>query len=124
MLSSESFLNQKTADLVSSLAEGCAIADTAQAAVAEARQWCESESRKGKPMEATERGDSEKGALRAKLEAAIEKTKAACERLEEKTVEAAKATDKAIRQHPYESIGIAFGVGLLIGVLVVRYRHD
>jgi ElaB/YqjD/DUF883 family membrane-anchored ribosome-binding protein len=25
-----------------------------------------------------------------------------------------------IRAHPYESMGIAFGVGLLIGVLVAR----
>jgi len=40
--------------------------------------------------------------------------------LEEKTKEAAKATDRTIREHPYESIGIAFGVGLLIGVLVAR----
>jgi ElaB/YqjD/DUF883 family membrane-anchored ribosome-binding protein len=46
-------------------------------------------------MEATERGDKEKSELRAKLEAAVEKAKAACESLEEKTVAAAKATDKA-----------------------------
>jgi ElaB/YqjD/DUF883 family membrane-anchored ribosome-binding protein len=75
-------------------------------------------------MEATERGDSEKGQLRAKLEAAVERAKAVCARLEEKTVEAAKVTDKAIREHPYESIGIAFGAGLLIGVLAMRCRHD
>jgi ElaB/YqjD/DUF883 family membrane-anchored ribosome-binding protein len=25
-----------------------------------------------------------------------------------------------IRDHPYESIGVAFGLGLLIGVLVAR----
>ena len=30
------------------------------------------------------------------------------------TVAAAKATDKAVREHPYQAIGIAFGVGLLI----------
>ena len=35
--------------------------------------------------------------------------------------EAAKATDQVIRGHPYESIGIALGVGLLIGVLAGRY---
>ena len=51
-------------------------------------------------MEATERGDNEKSELRAKLEAAVEKAKAACERLEEKTVAAAKATDKVVREHP------------------------
>jgi ElaB/YqjD/DUF883 family membrane-anchored ribosome-binding protein len=75
-------------------------------------------------MEAKEREESEKGELLAKIEAAVEKGKAACERLQEKTVEAAKVTDKAIRQHPYESAGIAFGVGLLIGLLVTRCRRD
>ena len=75
-------------------------------------------------MEATERGDSEKGELRAKMEAVVEKAKAVCERLEAKTVEAAKVTDKAIREHPYQSIGIGFGMGLLIGVLATRCRHD
>ncbi len=74
-------------------------------------------------MEATERADSEKTELRARLEAAIERAKAACERLEEKTVAAAKATDKAVREHPYQAVGIAFGVGILIGVLVGRSRR-
>lgn len=69
--------------------------------------------------------NGEKGrALRAKLEEAVEKAKALYNRLEDKTVEAAKATDKTIRAHPYESIGIAFGVGLLIGVLAARSRRD
>ena len=58
--------------------------------------------------------------LRARLAAALEAAKATCHRMEEKTVAAAKATDRTIREHPYESIGIAFGVGLLVGVLVGR----
>jgi ElaB/YqjD/DUF883 family membrane-anchored ribosome-binding protein len=58
--------------------------------------------------------------LRSRLAAAIESGKATCHRLEEKTVAAAKVTDRTIREHPYESIGIAFGVGLLVGVLVGR----
>jgi ElaB/YqjD/DUF883 family membrane-anchored ribosome-binding protein len=57
---------------------------------------------------------------RGRLSAAIESAKATCQRWEEKTVAAAKATDKTIRAHPYESIGIAFGLGLLVGVLVAR----
>lgn len=57
---------------------------------------------------------------RSRLGEALERAKATCHRLEEKTAAAAKATDKVIREHPYESIGIAFGVGLLIGVLVAR----
>lgn len=63
----------------------------------------------------------EKGAAaRAKLAAALESAKETGRKLQEKTIVGAKATDKVIREHPYQSIGIAFGVGLLIGVLVNR----
>jgi len=58
--------------------------------------------------------------VRGRLAAALESGKATCQRLEEKTIAAAKATDRTIREHPYESIGIALGVGLLLGVLVAR----
>ena len=75
-------------------------------------------------MEATEHGDSEKGKLRARLEAATEKAKEVGKRLQEQTIAAAKTTDKAVHEHPYQAIGIAFGVGLLVGVLVMRGRHD
>ena len=57
---------------------------------------------------------------RARLMAALERAKDACERLEEKAIAGAKATDKVIRDHPYQSIGVAFGIGVLIGVLVTR----
>ena len=40
--------------------------------------------------------------------------------VQEKAVTGARVTDRAIRDHPYESIGIAFGVGVLIGVLINR----
>ena len=75
-------------------------------------------------MEATEHGDSQKRELGARLEAATEKAKEVCKRLQEQTVAAAKATDEAIREHPYQAIGIAFGVGLLIGVLAARSRRE
>ena len=75
-------------------------------------------------MEAPNRIETEKSELRAKLETAIEKAKAVCERLEEKTTAAAKAADKAVREHPYQATGIAFGVGVLIGVLAMRSRRD
>jgi ElaB/YqjD/DUF883 family membrane-anchored ribosome-binding protein len=58
--------------------------------------------------------------LRERLASTLESAKVTAQRLEEKTLEAAKVTDRTIREHPYESIGIAFGVGLLIGVLVAR----
>jgi len=64
------------------------------------------------------------GASRDRLSAALESAKTAYRRVEEKTIAGAKVADKAIREHPYESIGIAagvaFGLGLLIGVLAGR----
>jgi ElaB/YqjD/DUF883 family membrane-anchored ribosome-binding protein len=58
--------------------------------------------------------------LRERLSRTLESAREACRRLEDKAIEGAKATDKVIREHPYESIGVAFGIGLLVGVLVTR----
>jgi len=58
--------------------------------------------------------------IRMRLSSAIESAKATYRRMEEKAVAGAKATDKVIRDHPYESLGVAFGLGLLVGVLVTR----
>ena len=64
---------------------------------------------------------SERGkAARERLSAALESAKETGRRLQERTIAGAKATDKVIREHPYQSIGVAFGIGLLIGVLVNR----
>ena len=61
---------------------------------------------------------------RTRVAAALERAKASCVHMQEQTVATAKAAakkaDLVIRDHPYESIGVAFGVGLLIGVLVTR----
>lgn len=103
---------------------GGAIAQTTIAAVAKARRWGENEPGKETRMETTERGDSEKSDLRARLETATEKAKEVCKRLQEQTAAAARATDQAIREHPYQAVGIAFAVGLLIGVVATRCRRD
>jgi ElaB/YqjD/DUF883 family membrane-anchored ribosome-binding protein len=58
--------------------------------------------------------------VRSRLASAMESARATCEKLQDNTLETAKVTDHVIREHPYESIGVAFGVGLLIGVLVAR----
>jgi len=58
--------------------------------------------------------------VRARLAKALESAKTTSTYLQDKTVETAKAADQTIREHPYESIGVAFGVGLLIGFLVAR----
>jgi ElaB/YqjD/DUF883 family membrane-anchored ribosome-binding protein len=58
--------------------------------------------------------------LRSRLASTLESVKATSRRVGEKTVAGAKVADKTIRAHPYESIGVAFGLGVLIGVLVGR----
>jgi len=60
------------------------------------------------------------GEVRHRLTKALESAKATCQRLQNKTAEAAEATDRVIRRHPYESLGIALGAGILIGVVVRR----
>jgi len=50
----------------------------------------------------------------------VDDLKAVIQRAEEKAVERAKAADRVIRDHPYQTIGIAFGLGLLFGVLARR----
>lgn len=75
-------------------------------------------------MDETNRMESEKSQVRVKLENVIEKAQEVCQRLQDQTATAAKATDKTIREHPYQVMGVAFGLGLLIGVLVSRSRRD
>lgn len=60
--------------------------------------------------------------LKERLTAAIESAKVAAKRLEEKTLAAAKATDQCIRDHPYQTVGLALGVGVLLGFLMGRRR--
>jgi len=64
-----------------------------------------------------------KGA-RARLARALERAKVTCAEVQEQTLASAKAAakkaDVVIRDHPYQSIGIAFAAGVLVGVLVAR----
>jgi ElaB/YqjD/DUF883 family membrane-anchored ribosome-binding protein len=63
----------------------------------------------------------EKGAeARERLATALENAKETGRRLQVHALNGAKATDKVIREHPYQSLGVAFGIGILIGVLVAR----
>jgi ElaB/YqjD/DUF883 family membrane-anchored ribosome-binding protein len=45
------------------------------------------------------------------------------QRAEQRARERALAADKVVRDHPYQTIGIALGVGALIGVLAGRRWH-
>ncbi len=62
--------------------------------------------------------------LRANLREALDRAKALYQQMQERTVAAAKATDRAVREHPYQAVGIAFALGLLIGVLASRRGRD
>ncbi len=75
-------------------------------------------------MEAAERGNENGGDLRVKLESAVEKAKVLCERLQEQTSAAAKAADRTVRENPYQAVGVAFGLGILAGILISRSRRD
>jgi ElaB/YqjD/DUF883 family membrane-anchored ribosome-binding protein len=55
---------------------------------------------------------------RKRLAAALEQGKELYGRVRENAVEGAKATDEALHEHPYQAIGIAFGVGAFVGYLV------
>ncbi len=50
----------------------------------------------------------------------VKELKAMIQRAEQKAVEQAKAADRVVRDHPYQTIGLAFGLGLLIGILARR----
>ena len=64
---------------------------------------------------------SERGmAARERLAAALEVAKDTRRKLEERAAAGAQAADRMIREYPYQSIGAAFGIGMLIGILVNR----
>ena len=59
-------------------------------------------------------------ALRTRFDAAQERFADLYEGAKKKVVAGAKCTDAAIRANPYQSLAIAAGAGLLIGVLLGR----
>jgi ElaB/YqjD/DUF883 family membrane-anchored ribosome-binding protein len=60
------------------------------------------------------------GEARQHLATAVESGKALCGRVRDKAIKSGKVADQTVRDHPYQAIGIAFGVGALIGDLVAR----
>ena len=63
-------------------------------------------------------------AARARLSAALERGREAWGTVRVRAVQGAKATDKAIRNHPYQAIGIAMGAAALLGFLLTRRSKD
>lgn len=58
--------------------------------------------------------------LRRRFEAAQERLTKLADETRRKVTDGLKSTDESIREHPYQSLAIALGLGLLIGVLLGR----
>src|SRR5258708_16325152 len=58
--------------------------------------------------------------LRARFDAVQERFSDIYEGTKKKVVEGAKYTDETIRESPYQSLAVAAGIGLLVGVLLGR----
>ena len=57
---------------------------------------------------------------RARLAAALEIGKKFGCRVGEKAVESAKSADFAVREHPYQALGLALGLGAILGFFLAR----
>jgi len=60
------------------------------------------------------------GEARQRVVETVESAKETAGRVRDQAVDYAKAADEALHEHPYQAIGIAFGVGALLGYLVRR----
>lgn len=61
--------------------------------------------------------------LRARMQQLQSKAMDAYGDARQKVVAGAKATDETIRSHPYESLAVALGIGVLLGALIRRSNH-
>jgi ElaB/YqjD/DUF883 family membrane-anchored ribosome-binding protein len=59
--------------------------------------------------------------LRDRLRAALAEGRSVADRLREAARHQAEELDTRVREHPYESIGIAVGVGALLGLVVSHW---
>ena len=64
------------------------------------------------------------GEVRARAEESVRQAKARLAGIEEETLEGARAAageaDEYVRGHPWQAVGIAAGIGLVIGLLIGR----
>lgn len=63
------------------------------------------------------------GEARQRLSVALEGAQEICGRMQQKAMGRVKATDQVVRDHPYEVVGIALGIGALIGFLLTRCKN-
>jgi ElaB/YqjD/DUF883 family membrane-anchored ribosome-binding protein len=65
---------------------------------------------------------SKLGQLQEKLSGASEKVQEFYQSARKRVVAGAHQADETIRSHPYQSLAVALGVGVLLGVLIRRSR--
>jgi ElaB/YqjD/DUF883 family membrane-anchored ribosome-binding protein len=68
----------------------------------------------------TEHTSEALGALRDRFSAAHERFSDMYDHTKKKVIAGARATDETIRENPYQSIAVALGVGVVLGVLLGR----
>lgn len=69
---------------------------------------------------ATRQVDETVEELRAQLQAKVDRLREAYELAEARVVGTAAATDRLIRQKPYQTIGLAAGLGLIAGFCMAK----
>ena len=57
---------------------------------------------------------------KTELEKTLERLKTRGERIKQQALAGARATDRVIRQYPYQSLGVVFALGVLLGCLLKR----
>lgn len=62
----------------------------------------------------------ENASLRERLRSALARSRATAHKAMQMAKEGAAHADEAVRTHPYVAIGVAAGVGLLVGALLSR----
>ena len=68
----------------------------------------------------SERSSEAFAALSDRFGAAQERATELYDGAKKKVVAGAKCTDATIREHPYQSLAVALGVGVIVGALIVR----
>lgn len=67
-------------------------------------------------------GQSGEGAaeLRAKVQATLERARRGLQEMQDAAIQKAKAADAYVHEKPWQAIGVAAGIGLLLGLLIGR----
>jgi ElaB/YqjD/DUF883 family membrane-anchored ribosome-binding protein len=58
--------------------------------------------------------------VKEEVKTALARLKSRCQQLTHQAMAGARQTDRIIRMHPYETVGIAFCLGAVVGLLAAR----